>query len=196
MLRMPPGHAVVLVAVLIGTIVLSYWVGFYRGDAGGFRRGQQKLQAQADAIAARRERYAPDSSQSGAGDGGGVPLPRGTAPVPEGRATASGGDSREVGLNYWVLSRLPADEADRLCGFLKDSGVDSFANPLDDRGLCEVIALNGFRGESGEAQRFKGELLKLGRIWKNDHRGPEAFVTMYLRKYTRPQASSAAAEGQ
>ena len=191
-LRIPPGHAVVLVAVLLGAIVLGYLVGWYRGESSGAARVEQKQEAQAQSRDDRLRRYSSQTPAPGTGTdklstGSQLsPRPGAVSPTPGAGSTGSDRpDPREVGLNYWVLSRLPADEAARACEFLKDNGVDSFANPVDNLGLCEVIALPGFTGRTGNAAQLKTELERLGRIWHNEHRGPEAFVTMYLRKHKK-----------
>jgi len=188
-LRIPPGHAVVLVAVVLGVLVLAYLVGWYRGEASGAADVHQKHQAQLREREERKRKYRPSPGPA-AGAANTITdrqltlTPGTVAPTPGTDTSASaGGDPRKVGLNYWVLSRLPADEANRACAFLKDNGVDSFANPIDNQGLCEVIALPGFTGRTDKARQLEADLQRLGRIWRNEHGGPEAFVTMYLRKY-------------
>ena len=189
-LRIPPGHAVVLVGVLLGAIVLGYLVGWYRGEASGAARVEQKYEVQFQSRDDTLRKFgssppvAVPSSDNTSANRQLSPQPGAVSPAPGQDTSAStGGDPRKIGLNYWVLSRLPADEAKRACAFLRDNGVDSFANPIDNQGLCEVIALPGFTGRTEKARQLETYLKRLGRIWRSEHGGPEAFVTMYLRKH-------------
>lgn len=159
-LRVPPGYVVVAVLVLAGLIVLAFWVGKYLGAAA----------AVVGPIIS--DNPVIDSGLGPVGDAGGE--------------TGSSVDSRQVGLNYWILLRVPPDEAERACGFLRGHGVDSFVHPLENTGLCHVIALRGFTGDDESARQYQAELKKLGRIWKSEHRGTDAFVSMYLSKYKSP----------
>ena len=186
-LRLPPGYALMVVGLLVGLIVLAFWVGKYVGYDGGFRRGYDKHRAEMDSAQARRARYQPAgvAPAVGAVDNTNVDNPSASG-TGDGVLAATGGDRRKVGLNYWIVSRLPQPEADDACRFLKDNGVDSFVHPLDNSSLCHVIALLGFTGENEAAMQFKGELERLGRIWKTEHKGTDAFRTMFLSKYKGP----------
>ena len=186
-LRVPPGYVVVAVLVLAGLIVLAFWVGKYLGAAGGYRRGYEQRRAEVESMRPQGSRLGAAAAVVGPIISDNPVIDSGLGPVGDaGGETGSSVDSRQVGLNYWILLRVPPDEAERACGFLRGHGVDSFVHPLENTGLCHVIALRGFTGDDESARQYQAELKKLGRIWKSEHRGTDAFVSMYLSKYKSP----------
>jgi hypothetical protein len=99
---------------------------------------------------------------------------------------AGSGGRLENGLNYFVIMRGNKVDADRAAEFLRSNGVDAGVFPTKDRGLFEVIALRGFKGSeimSSEAGALKTRIQTLGRAWKRDQRGADAFESMYPRKH-------------
>ena len=192
-LRLPPGYVVLFILAMVGLIVLAFWVGRHLGHASGYRRGYDTHRAEFEVRPGRGNfneppalRRAPDT---GANAGVDSSLGNGTG----GAGVETTTDRRVVGLNYWVLSQVPPDEADRICRFLRENGVDSFIRPLDTKGLCHVIALPGFK-RVDEALGFKGELRQLGLTWKSEFGGTDAFLTMYAEKYKAPEAPQAAGD--
>jgi hypothetical protein len=178
--RIPPGHAILLVLLLVGLIVLAFWVGRYLGDSGGFQRGYTQHKAEVDT------RQVP-----GADLGAGAVL-AGTRR--EENASRQGSKSSPMGLdariderNYWILAKVLVEEGIRMRQFLGEHGVDSFVRPLDNKGLCYVIALRDFSGPNDQARQFEREVKRLGMMWKSEHKGTDSFRTMYLEKHRAPR---------
>jgi len=63
--------------------------------------------------------------------------------------------------------------------------------PRNNKGLCQVIALNGFTREqmrdTDAEERFRSKLLGLGRDWQasNQNKGDD-LSSMYYSKYEQP----------
>jgi len=112
-----------------------------------------------------------------------------SAAVGQGSDDAEGagasGDPRQAGLNYYIVCRYTLDEARRAQQFLSDHGVATFLLRDDNTPFHEVIALRGFERIDAQAQAFKNQLDRLGRLWKRQHDGPDDFDP-YARKHQRP----------
>lgn len=84
-------------------------------------------------------------------------------------------DPREPGLNYFVLAHYPIEDAARLKKFLEQQGVPCVILSTGRSDQYQVQALNGFLREeldSREFNVFREKLIRLGFIWKREHRGP------------------------
>ncbi len=96
-------------------------------------------------------------------------------------------DRRTVGLNYYILaSFLQTEEADRAVDFFAANGVAVMRQAPNNRGLCTLVALEGFPSGDTQSQRardYKATLLKLGREYKRNHRGGTDFSDLYLKKH-------------
>jgi hypothetical protein len=96
-------------------------------------------------------------------------------------------DPRIENLNYFVLaSYLQPEEADKAVDFFAANGVAAMRLAPNNRGLCTLVALEGFPpGEtrSDLAREYKASLLKLGREYKRNHRGGTDFSDLYLKKH-------------
>lgn len=88
-------------------------------------------------------------------------------------------------MNYYIICRYPLAEARAAQQFLGRHGVETFLLHDDNAPVYyEVIAVRGFSRIGPEAQAFKNELDRLGRIWKSKERGPDDFDP-YARKHER-----------
>jgi len=89
------------------------------------------------------------------------------------------------------LALFPPQEAGRLKTFLAGHEVDVLIGPRNNKGLCQVVALNGFTREqyrdSDEPGRFMTRMRSLGRQWKAGNEGKgEDLSSMYYQKYEPP----------
>lgn len=189
-IRIPAGYLFIGAALLLACFAAGWAVGFIiaernfeaeraamfdrsmpirdpvlSGDAGGSASG----------VGDHREEGDPArSSGSGqsAGDDGWLPV------VPE-------SDPRQPGLNYYIVARLFPEEARRAAEFLRSEGLEAVVVSSDTARFRHVVVLPGFEGtiSSPEARRVQSEVRRLGRIWKRDHRGTDAFESAYFSKY-------------
>lgn len=108
-----------------------------------------------------------------------------------------GEDPRESGKNYLIVERLMFDEAIGAAQFLTANGVPAAVVPPEGvessdlqrqaRGIWLVIARHGFTRDefraSGAAEELKNNVIKLGRRWKQDHKGQTNFANCYWNKF-------------
>lgn len=176
-LRVPRGMAVVVMLAVLGVVILSYFVGYTQGNAGGGQQaeGQPWINNQGTM------RRAP----GGVGDAQG-----GEQAAAAGRIYGlTEPDPRQPGMNYLILARYPHDEAHRLATFVAEYGLDLAIIPSDNARLFFVVALRGF--ESGEigagtpGEAFREEVGNIGRAWRrhNNNRG-DALETRYFARYS------------
>lgn len=206
LLRVPKGYIAVAGAVLVAVIVLAYWSGRSIGYRAGFRAANEQFEALRPGV--MWDGFATDGSgvggsasggaaggARGAGEADGVAAgpvarvvrgPTSGARAEAGARTGGEADPRQVGLNYWVLAHYRQAEAQRLLKFLWSQGVDAAAFGRHNDGLFQVQALRGFAaGElDGPAEAYRRQLLTLGRVWKDKHRGSDlARNGIYLDKF-------------
>lgn len=96
-------------------------------------------------------------------------------------------DPRTAELNYFILaSFLQPEEADKAVDFFAANGVAAARLKPNNRGLCTLVALEGFpSGEtrSETALEYKANLLRLGRDYRRNHGGGTDFSDLYLKKH-------------
>lgn len=178
-LRVPRGMAVSLLAGLLGLLVLAYWVGHSRGGSAA----EKRVTAMYEPALADDGRVPPERL------GGRVNVPN-TGQGP-GSPAVERADPRVPGSNYLILALYPQEEAQRLRAFFAERQVDVLVGPRNNKGLCQVIALNGFTREqmrdTDAAERFLTRMRALGRDWKaaNEGRGDD-LSSMYYGKYEPP----------
>lgn len=173
--RLPNGAVWLLALGLVGLILLSYWVGIWRG----YRRAERDFHAGATT-----------TSQAGHVPSLAAPTPVGTQGAAPTRTSSAlqpapgnlplllkgTGEPRAVGLNYFVLAHYPQADAERLILFLASQGVQAAAVRGPDQRLFQVIALRGFVREeltSPARQQLEQTLRQLGRAWSNQKLGPD-----------------------
>jgi hypothetical protein len=173
LVRVPRAYAVMFVLMGVAVVAMAYWVGDYhgykRGDEAGYRRRSAEIEQQ-QGFATRFMQSSGAASTS----------------TEAAAAGENGGDPRQVGLNYYIICRYPLAEPEAAQQFLARHGVETFLLHDDNAPLYyEVIALRGFARIGPEAQAFKNELDRLGRIWKRSpYDGPDDFDP-YARKHER-----------
>ncbi|MEC9372889.1 MAG: hypothetical protein VYC34_03560 [Planctomycetota bacterium] len=94
-------------------------------------------------------------------------------------------DPRQEGLNYLALASYDYETAVRCVEFLVSQGVDAYVLHRNND-LFQVMVNRGFPGGSlseKATQDFIFEMKRLGRIFKNDHRGGIDFEGATFFKY-------------
>lgn len=95
-------------------------------------------------------------------------------------------DPRQAGLNYYIIDRYDPATAARAVEFLRSSGLDVFAWPDENPTFHLIVTVQGFpRGSlsSPEARALGDQIKRLGRVWKQQNRGPSDFSSAYLKKH-------------
>lgn len=197
---------IVSALVLLGMVTL--WV---TGNANGARRAQQDfqrnfgqvvpqekaVQVPADPLNAAPEQpvrqAVPPATPSKSPQGDKPGLAVGAALTPSG----VGEDPRISGTNYLLLGTLGKDETVLAMQFFAKNGLDTFAvalPPVDRRGpkantypLFQLFASKGFASSEfgsrqAEREKLKQEVVRLGAIWKKDHKGSMSFSDAFWLK--------------
>ncbi len=97
-----------------------------------------------------------------------------------------GADPRFPGLNYFVLAQVEPERAPKMVQFLREEGLEAYAQKWDNGRFLQVFVLPGFAGgdlKSAEAEMLKKGILAAGRRWKSLASGNEDFRSHYPRKY-------------
>lgn len=197
-IRVPVGYVFLAVAAGIALLFAGYFVGHSRANAKVMaeRRAQSAAlldDSVADPLAALGSQVSPGGNQPATNPPrqGATPpqtRPTGTAPRPgAGQASAAVGlDPRAPGLNYYICARLREEEAVRAAEFLSANGVAAAVTPADNPTLRLVVATRGFTREEmkgGEASALRSRISSLGRIYKEQHKGPTDFHDVYPEKH-------------
>jgi hypothetical protein len=109
---------------------------------------------------------------------------------PKGVIMVSGAkdDPRTVGLNYLIAATLTPDEAEKAAQFLVGKGLEVAVVPADNRGPNRwVVILEGLAAKdlgSQKARTLEQRLQDLGRIYKNELKGPTVFNDPWWKKHT------------
>lgn len=192
-IRVPMGYVFLAVAAGIALLFLGFFIGHSRANSKAMeeRRAQSAALLEdsvADPLAELGSRVNPQSGQPSANppvrpSGSGTPAGASNA----GRASAAVGlDPRAPGLNYFICARLRESEAVRAAEFLSANGVAAAVTPADNPSLRLVVATRGFTREEmrgGEATGLRSRITSLGRIYKDQHKGPTNFHDVYPEKY-------------
>ena len=204
-LRLPRGQAAAIVGVLLLVVVLAYGVGLAQGKRAGAadaRRltgdlsgGVSLLPDSADMVPrVQGETVHKSAAQASPNRGhetaqfvsnaGQTQQPAAANQSQSIRRASS--DPREPGLNYFVLAHYPLEDAGRLKLFLEQQGVPCVILSTARSDQYQVQALNGFLREelkSAEFNAFREKVIRLGYIWKTEHRGPTDLSGCYAQLY-------------
>lgn len=199
-LRVPRGYAALIALLLLGLLVLSYGVGFTRGQKDAKAQSQREWEQEQRLLSQGELRpvptlggpSAPAGSPTGAmgrNPASGFPINPGspTAPRPVGPAEIRPVDSdpRVAEMNYLVLAEYPLDEARRLQAFLAQQQVET-AVISRNNGRFHVVDLRPFApGAVGgaEYQQHVNRLKQFGRVWKQSQRGPTDLSDLWPQKH-------------
>lgn len=198
--RIPIGYLFVAAALALGLSFVGYIVGFSRAEARLEAQRRSEVAKSVDdvvsdplladlpvnptllngaggATAATNERpvesnfTAPPRTQPAATPASSVPTI---------------GDPRQAGMNYYIVAREHAAEAERVAAYLRSNGVDALVVEDSSPPWRLVVALRGFAPgtlSSDAALEYRSRLHTLGRAWKRDHRGTTDFSDAYAQKY-------------
>lgn len=125
------------------------------------------------------------------------PMPSGSGKVLT-RRGFSEQDPRQEGWNYLILGVLGREDAWEAMSFLARNGVETFAVrvdvPVDRRAMrantsprYQLVAEKGvpsreFGSRQAERDRLRQDVIRLGAIWKKDHKGSASFSDAFWLK--------------
>ncbi|MBC8522908.1 hypothetical protein H8D29_03175 [PVC group bacterium] len=173
--RMSIGTVGVFAAVAIALIVISYTLGFNRGEAIAREDYGIRLFEEIDSpsLAQRVDKTAISQTS---------PLQPSVAKAPTWGSINS--DPRRAGMHYFMLSQTTKVGAERLVSFCREKGLETYAISGDNTRLHRVIALPGFasRNEQG-VEDLRLQIQGTGRAWaEGDGRGDDlkdAYLSLY-----------------
>ncbi|MFG0250977.1 MAG: hypothetical protein ACF8OB_19010 [Phycisphaeraceae bacterium JB051] len=195
-LRIPKGYAALAALILVGLFVLTYWVGYSRGDKDRLAKvrelaeSQQEMYNRTALLAATGQSTA---SGSGAASSTSTQNNSGksvTENMPVVYTTDNPPQKYRAGHNYFVLVHYPPKEATELVEFLGQHGVDAAAIFVNNKRF-KVVALEGFLASELDSQRareYKQLLRRLGRLWQDSKRGAGDLSDMYPERYDGPKS--------
>lgn len=184
-LRIPAGYVFFVAAGILGLFALGWALGHRSAESKARQDQAARVANEFEGPGPTRDLYgsnapaqpkAPSSTQQS------VQRP---AAVPQ-RPIVPDRDPREAGLNYYIVDRYDPATAARAVEFLRASGMDVVALPDENPTFHLIVALPGFpRGSlsSPEAKALGDQIRRLGRVWKQQNRGPSDFSSCYLKKY-------------
>jgi len=176
--RMSIGTIGVFAAVAVALIVISYTVGFNRGEAVAREDYGSRLFKEVDTIPVPKTRQVPA-----------ITLPKQppieVAPdVTPPTWGAIGVDPRKSGVHYFILSQTTKEGALRIASFCREKGLETYAISGDNTRLHRVIALPGYqsRNEQGVTDLLL-RIRSIGQAWaEDDGRGDDlhdAYLSLY-----------------
>lgn len=194
--RVPIGYAWLAGAGVAMIVILTYVMGYSRGEQAG-RSSLDSAMAerlQADELL----RGTTDPLNAPAGQGGEARPPTSAARgQPAGEPKASGasggggggggaGDPRQPGLNYFTLMHAKKAGAERFIDFCRERGLDAHAVPVNNGRSFQVIVLPGHAGSerSSEAvKRLEQQITRVSSQWRERTR---EVLRPYPAKYAGP----------
>ncbi len=195
-LRIPKGYAALAALILVGLFVLTYWVGYARGDKDRLAKVRELAQSQQEmynrtALLANGRNPAKSSRDPavapGVQDSPDTEVTGGLSAV---YTTENPPQKYRAGYNYFVLVHYPPKEATELVEFLGQHGVDAAAIFVNNNRF-KVVALEGFLAselDSERAREYKQLLRRLGRLWQDSKRGAGDLSDMYPERYDGPKS--------
>lgn len=188
--RVPIGYAWLAGAGVVMIVILTYVMGYSRGE----QAGRSSLDS------AMAERLQADELLRGTTDPLNAPLGQGGDARPPTRAdrdeaageskasAAAGGagDPRQPGLNYFTLMHAKKAGAERFIDFCRERGLDAHAVPVNNGRSFQVIVLPGHAGSerSSEAvKRLEQQITRVSSQWREQTR---EVLRPYPAKYAGP----------
>jgi hypothetical protein len=177
-IRMSIGTIGVFAAVAISLIVISYTIGFNRGEAVASKDYGSRLFQEVDTPSPTNVEQKPV-----------VQHPPNLRPSVEKTESVQkwgsiGSDPRIAGVHYFILSQTTKEGAERIASFCREKGLETYAISGDNTRLHRVIALPGFqtRNEQGVAD-LRLIIRGIGQAWAvDDGRGDDlhdAYLSLY-----------------
>jgi len=175
--RMSIGTIGVFAAVATALIVISYTVGFNRGEAVARKDYGSRLFQEITASSVVEKQSKPAVSQ-----------PK----LPE-RAVQSndtspkwgpiGSDLRRAGVHYYILSQTTREGAMRIASFCREKGLETYAISSDNRSY-RVVALPGFQNRNDQGvSELRMKIRSIGQAWAEDGGRGDDLHDAYLSLY-------------
>ncbi len=176
--RMSIGTIGVFAAVAIALIVISYTVGFNRGEAVARKDYGSRLfqEITASPVVEKQINQA-------------VAQPKAAEPVVQRNDTSTkwgpiGSDIRRAGVHYYILSQTTKEGAMRIATFCREKGLETYAISGDNTRLYRVFALPGFQNRNDQgASDLRMKIRSIGQAWaEDDGRGDDlhdAYLSLY-----------------
>lgn len=193
-IRIPVGYLFLAVAAVIASLIGGYTFGFSKGEAS---ERAARLQTEpplsapslspsepADPVAAL-----PTPSNRPANPQSQPQKPASQPPQqidPHRPATASSGDPRSPGLNYFIIARLSPPDAQKAADYLSANGVAASVVPSDNLNFRHVVANRGFSASElrgPEYQKLLADIKRVGRAFKKATSSPTDFADAYPSKF-------------
>ncbi|MDP7519133.1 MAG: hypothetical protein QF438_03180 [Phycisphaerales bacterium] len=179
-LRLPMGFVVLGIVLVLGFIVLAWWLGKGAGEA----------EARVDVRSQRPTRVVLDplEHQSPAPVIEFPAMPAEVAASPLGQSPPAvepplGGDPRVRGFHYFVLAETRPAGAEEIAAFCREQGLDVAVVSSHNTRLAQVIALPGLaspRSSDPAHRALDARIEEVGRRWKQSGRRT-SFSDRYLQ---------------
>ncbi|MDP7009600.1 MAG: hypothetical protein QGI78_08530 [Phycisphaerales bacterium] len=177
-IRMSIGTIGVFAAVAIALIVISYTIGFNRGEAIAREDYGTRLFEEVAGTRPVQKPVAPVISPQI------DPQPELQEPTVRPKWGGINADPRVAGTHYFILSQTTKEGAERIAAFCRENGLETYAISGDNTRLHRVIALPGF--ESRDAQGvndLRMNIRTIGQAWaEGEGRGDDlhdAYLSLY-----------------
>ncbi|MDP6479345.1 MAG: hypothetical protein QGI75_04815 [Phycisphaerales bacterium] len=182
-LRLPMGFVVLGIVLVLGFIVLAWWLGKGAGEAGA--RVDARIQVPVR-VARDPLEYQPPASAIEF-----PALPTEPAVLPPEQSPRAGeppldgdkGDPRVRGFHYFVLAETRPAGAEEIAAFCRDQGLDVAVVSGHNARLAQVIALPGLaspRSSDPAYRALDARIEEVGRRWKQSGRRT-SFSDRYLQ---------------
>jgi hypothetical protein len=176
--RMSIGTIGVFAAVAVALILISYTIGFNRGEAVAREDYGSRLFQEVDATPVSQAQIKPAVSPRQPPS----QIVKPSSKVP--KWGAIGADLRQSGVHYFILSQTTKEGAERIASFCREKGLETYAISGDNTRLHRVIALPGFRkrNEQGVADLLL-RIRSIGQSWAEDEGRGDDLHDAYLSLY-------------
>ena len=176
--RMSIGTIGVFAAVAIALIVISYTVGFNRGEAVARKDYGSRLFQEITASPVVEKQIKPAVSQ-----------PKVAEPAVQSNDTSPkwgpiGSDLRRAGVHYYFLSQTTREGAMRIASFCREKGLETYAISSDNTRLYRVFALPGFQNRNDQGvSELRMKIRSIGQAWAEDGGRGDDLHDAYLSLY-------------
>ena len=176
--RMSIGTIGVFAAVAVALILISYTIGFNKGDAVAREDYGSRLFQEVDSTPLPQAQIKPVVSPT---------QPPSQIAKPSAKNPkwgAIGADPRQSGGHYFILSQTTKEGAERIASFCREKGLETYAISGDNTRLHRVIALPGFtkRNEQGVTDLLL-RIRSIGQAWAEDEGRGDDLHDAYLSLY-------------
>lgn len=184
--RMSIGTFGVFASVVVAMVVISYTLGFNRGEAVAREDYGARLFQEIDTPSLAKTTETPTVVPAVTPSIASVVQPEPS--VLPAQSTPRWGtitdDPRQAGVLYFMLSQTTKDGAGRLAAFCRAKGLETYAISGDNTRLHRVIAFPGFatRNEQG-VEDLRRTIQSIGKAWAETEGRGDALQDAYLSLY-------------